>query len=54
MPAGERDEVGPAMQFAPVGVESVLFEEIAQAGSPWTRLDRRSCSSAWNAKINRR
>src|SRR3979409_1074781 len=44
------DDVRPAMQLAPVSVECVLFEEIAQAGNPsgglrssglWHRLERK-------------
>ena len=47
---GYGDDVRPAMQLAPVGVECVLFEEIAQAGNPlgslrssglWHRLKRK-------------
>ena len=30
----DRDRFGPAMKFAPVGVECVVLEEVAHAGSP--------------------
>ena len=44
------DDVRPAMQLAPVGVECVLLEEIAQAGNPLGSLSERRISPAWNAK----
>ena len=37
----DRDHVGPAPQFAPVGVECVLLEEVAQAANSLDGLCRR-------------
>jgi hypothetical protein len=44
------DDVRPAMQLAPVSVECVLLEEIAQAANPSGGSDHWGSSTAWNAK----
>jgi hypothetical protein len=48
------DDLRPAMQLAPVSVECVLLEEIAQAAIPLVASDRRGFSTGAIQRISRR